>query len=234
MSDIELEVDLERPEDLSSKSDAAENKATSTSRMAETQENTENNQNIEIPNKPIRALTDEERRIIIENAKNNIDNKYYTVKLFKNGEARICKKKTPNLSSKLISSKNDSKSDLKNDLNKVYLSDNQLLMEHILELNNKINELQCKHKKLKKRYNKIKNDIYEDVEADNVESENIEATSTRSLRETQEAAETQERPEDFLHSSEAANPCSLSSKSENNIYKPTRSGRGWRSMVKYL
>ena len=48
------------------------------------------------------------------------------------------------------------------------MSDNQLMMEHIIELNNQVNKLANKHKKLKKKYRALKHDIYEeDIEQEN-------------------------------------------------------------------
>ena len=39
------------------------------------------------------------------------------------------------------------------------MSDNQLMMEHIIELNNQVNKLMNKQKKLKKKYRSLKHDI---------------------------------------------------------------------------
>ena len=36
------------------------------------------------------------------------------------------------------------------------------MMEHIIELNNQVNKLANKHKKLKKKYRALKHDIYEE------------------------------------------------------------------------
>ena len=93
-----------------------------------------------IEKKPINQLTPSEKDIIINNAKNGIDNKYYDVKLFKNGNSRIILKKNKvntELSDKNKSDKNKSK---------VYLSNDQFLVNYIIDLNTKVNNLKNKQK----------------------------------------------------------------------------------------
>ena len=109
-----------------------------------------------IPAKRIDELTDEERKILVENERAGIKNPYYNVKLFKNGNVRICKAKKPTLSQQVIS--NNGEREIKNtngDNRKVYMTDNQLMWEHIFELENKYNTLYTKHKKLKAKYNDL-------------------------------------------------------------------------------
>ena len=109
-----------------------------------------------IPAKRIDELTDEERKILIDNERAGIKNPYYNVKLFKNGNVRICKAKKPTLSQQVIS--NNGEREIKNtngDNRKVYMTDNQLMWEHIFELENKYNTLYTKHKKLKAKYNDL-------------------------------------------------------------------------------
>ena len=109
-----------------------------------------------IPAKRIDELTDEERKILIENERAGIKNPYYNVKLFKNGNVRICKAKKPTLSQQVIS--NNGEREIKNtngDNGKVYMTDSQLMWEHIFELENKYNTLYTKHKKLKAKYNDL-------------------------------------------------------------------------------
>ena len=106
--------------------------------------------------KLISELSDTERAIIIKNAKEGIDQPNYTVKFFKNGNCRIKKKKeeTPTVSQKVI------KQQLPARDSKVFYSDNQLLFEHIIELNSKLERLTAKQKKLKNRVKDIRNDMY--------------------------------------------------------------------------
>ena len=110
--------------------------------------------------KDISKLTLEERAKIISDARNGIPSEHYDVIVLKNGNTRIVKKKikTPSLSNRLI---NEQKQEVNNS-KKFYMSDNQLMMEHIIELNNQVNKLANKHKKLKKKYRALKHDIYEE------------------------------------------------------------------------
>ena len=102
--------------------------------------------------KDISKLTLEERAKIISDARNGIPNEHYDVILLKNGNTRIVKKKikTPSLSTRLIDQAQNKENNDQEKNKKVYMSDNQLMMEHIIELNNQVNKLMNKHKKLKK------------------------------------------------------------------------------------
>ena len=120
--------------------------------------------------KDISKLTLEERAKIISDARNGIPSEHYDVIVLKNGNTRIVKKKikTPSLSNRLI---NEQKQEVNNS-KKLYMSDNQLMMEHIIELNNQVNKLANKHKKLKKKYRALKHDIYEeDIEQEQAPSQ---------------------------------------------------------------
>ena len=110
--------------------------------------------------KDISKLTLEERAKIISDARSGIPSEHYDVIVLKNGNTRIVKKKikTPSLSNRLI---NEQKQEVNNS-KKLYMSDNQLMMEHIIELNNQVNKLANKHKKLKKKYRALKHDRYEE------------------------------------------------------------------------
>ena len=135
-----------------------------------------------IPAKRIDELTDEERKILIENERAGIKNPHYNVKLFKNGNVRICKAKKPTLSQQVIS--NNGEREIRNtngNNGKVYMTDNQLMWEHIFELENKYNTLYTKHKKLKAKYNDLyiededltfrQNSVYEQKEQKEQEQE---------------------------------------------------------------
>lgn len=128
--------------------------------------------------KNIKDLTDEERNIILSNHRSGIENPYFEVKTFKNGNFRIQKKKqNKTVSQKVIESatnQDQNKIDVPEKLffthsvlpNKC-LTNDQLLMEHIIELNTKFERLAMKHKKLKQKYYNIRDDIYTDVDEEN-------------------------------------------------------------------
>ena len=108
-----------------------------------------------IPEKRIDELTDGDKKVLINNARSGIDNPYYTVKLFKNGNTRICKKKKNSVSKEAVESNGERTIKNQNSDKKVYMTDNQLIWEHLFELENKYNTLYRKHKKLKSKYNDL-------------------------------------------------------------------------------
>ncbi len=160
--------------------------------------------------KDVKKLTSEEREQIISNFKNGIDNEFYDVKTLKNGTTRIVKKKnkSQSLSNKLISGLTNCSLSLLDERScpeKKYLSNEQLLMEHIFELNTQMNKLKNKQKKLKNKYKGIKRDLYVDVD-ENDEPHNDE--------------------KDFIQGGRNRPP---SEELEKNAVQ-----RGWRSRVSYL
>ena len=116
-----------------------------------------------VESKPITKLNEDEKSLIIKNQLNNVDQPFYEVKQYKNGSFRIIKKKEKKstITSKVINSEKPQET-LNNQ--KVYYSNDQLLFEHIIELNSKIDKLMNKHKKLKKKYQNLQQDIYVDDE----------------------------------------------------------------------
>ena len=136
-----------------------------------------------IPEKRIDELTDEDKKVLINNARSGIDNPYYTVKLFKNGNTRICKKKKNSISKEAVESNGERTIKNQNSDKKVYMTDNQLIWEHLFELENKYNTLYRKHKKLKSKYN----DLYiEDDTSYGVKPEDERSTGPERLREQQQ------------------------------------------------
>ena len=196
------------------------------SEMSQSQNILDKQKHVEL--KDVKKLTSEEREQIISNFKNGIDNEFYDVKTLKNGTTRIVKKKnkSQSLSNKLISGQSpsglhDRSSSKDNEQNieklidtKKYLSNEQLLMEHIFELNTQMNKLKNKQKKLKNKYKGIKRDLYVDVD-ENDEPHNDE--------------------KDFIQGDRNRPP---SEELEKRGLRPQPEGhavqRGWRSRVSYL
>ena len=171
----------------------------------------EDNVDIKIEKKPVKQLTKEERDFIITNAKNGIENEYFDVKILKNGNARIVakKSKTPTVSQKVIKNNNEGK---------VYLSNDQLLMEHVMELQLQLTKLQGKHKKLKKKYYNLRNDIYEDVD---------DSPVMNLVNEKHEEPELNSKNID-----QQMNNTEIKNTETKVINQPIQ--RGWRSRVTYL
>ena len=92
----------------------------------------------------VKDLTTEERLRLISDAKNGVDNPYFKVQFFKNGNSRITK------SERIIKQRSPS------------LTTEQLLMEHVIGLETQLATLKQKHKKLKKNYKSLYQDVYVD------------------------------------------------------------------------
>ena len=175
--------------------------------------------------KDISKLTLEERAKIITDARNGIPNEHYDVILLKNGNTRIVKKKnktpTQSVASRLISQTQNNQTPTPN---KIYMSDTQIMMEHIIELNNQVNKLMTKQKKLKKKYKTLKYDIYEDVDENQITQEPKQETNQETKQEpTQETKQdvTQDTAQDTKPSYRTAGIRVLPQK-------------GWRSYISYL
>ena len=211
-------------ENLSEQPEISEQPETeNSSEMSQSQNILDKQKPVEL--KDVKKLTSEEREQIISNFKNGIDNEFYDVKTLKNGTTRIVKKKnkSQSLSNKLISGRKlclqpegqspsgplDRSSSKDNEQfvkpERKYLSNEQLLMEHIFELNTQMNKLKNKQKKLKNKYKGIKRDLYVDVD-ENDEPHNDE--------------------KDFIQGGRNRPP---SEELEKHAVQ-----RGWRSRVSYL
>ena len=118
---------------------------------------------INITRKKVSELTEAERNQLIQDAQNNIENPFFNVKMFKNGSTRICLRKQ-STAQKVLNEANEIQSTPTPSQSKRYYTDNQLLMEHLINLETSFNELRAKHKKLKKRYNELEGYLYADDE----------------------------------------------------------------------
>jgi hypothetical protein len=171
-----------------------------------------------IPAKRIDELTDEERKILIDNERAGIKNPYYNVKLFKNGNVRICKAKKPTLSQQVIS--NNGEREIRNTTGnngKVYMTDSQLMWEHIFELENKYNTLYTKHKKLKAKYN----DLY--IEDEDLISRQMPTYEQQQQEEQQKEEPVYEQQQEPVYEEQ---PQQLQQQTYQNIKR-----NDWRSMI---
>ena len=202
------------------------------SEMSQSQNILDKQKHVEL--KDVKKLTSEEREQIISNFKNGIDNEFYDVKTLKNGTTRIVKKKnkSQSLSNKLISGRKDNEQFVKPE--KKYLSNEQLLMEHIFELNTQMNKLKNKQKKLKNKYKGIKRDLYVDVD-ENDEPHNDEKDFIQGDRNRPPSEELEKRglrdfvPQVLGSSSLGRSPWTVRPQPEGHAVQ-----RGWRSRVSYL
>ena len=176
--------------------------------------------------KDISKLTLEERAKIITDARNGIPNEHYDVILLKNGNTRIVKKKnktpTQSVASRLISQTQNNQTPTPN---KIYMSDTQIMMEHIIELNNQVNKLMTKQKKLKKKYKTLKYDIYEDVDENQITQEPKQETKQEQIKQEPTREPTQETKQD------TAQDTKPSYRTAGIRVLPQK---GWRSYISYL
>ncbi len=189
-----------------------------------------------VDRKQIVDLTDDEKALIVANAKNGLDQPNFSVKFFKNGKYRILKKKeqTPTVSQKIISSNAES---TKQPEKKVFYSDNQLLFEHIIELNSKVDRLMQKHKKLKRKYQALQNDIYVDDDEEVVHEQNIDEerekpsveikNNERAFSPELQRSEREPQPE------RAFSPELREPQPQRNVYV-RQSRASWRNNITYL
>ena len=178
-----------------------------------------------IPAKRIDALTDAEKKILIENARTGVDNPNYTVKLYKNGSARICKRKKPSISQMAVSSMGQRLLiNTPGDSNRVYMTDSQLIWEHVLELENKYNNLYRKHKKLKSKYN----DLYiEDEEVPQQRANYVPPQQEQQQQEVQPPRQ-QEQHEPVQ---QEVQPPRQQEQQQQPVYQAAPSRMNWRSMI---
>ena len=165
-----------------------------------------------IPKKPVADLTDADKATIIANYQNGVNQPFYEVKQFKNGKYRIVKRKDtqPTVAQKVVNNSPVEKAE-----KKAYYTDNQLLFEHIIELNAKVDRLMTKHKKLKRKYQAMQNDIY-------VEDAEDESCGVGTKIELNEAKIDKTEPD------------VLPTKPTYQTVYPQATKRGWRSQVTFL
>ena len=116
---------------------------------------------VTITRKKITDLTEQERAKLISDAQNGLENEFYNVKLLKNGSTRISLKKQTKAQELIKENESNPERSAPTPTTR-YLTDNQLLFEHIINLESQYNKLRAKHKKLKKRYNDLEGYLYAD------------------------------------------------------------------------
>ena len=124
-------------------------------RINETETNKENkNLNRVITAKRVCDLSKEDEKWLVENAKKGNSHEFFEVMLFKNGNHRI---KLKNGNKRSVVQKNiETKAGM--------MTNDQLLMEHVFDLEARLKVREMKLKKLKKKYKGLKQDIYVDVD----------------------------------------------------------------------
>ena len=128
--------------------------------------------------KPVKQLSKSERDRLIEDFEKGTENVYFKVNRLKNGSYRINKRSNP-----LVTDATEAPAKTAENISKKYdgkqLTTEQLLLEHMFELERKYEIMRMKHKKLKKRYNKLEDDIFESDDEQPVEPVQYEVEHER-------------------------------------------------------
>ena len=109
--------------------------------------------------KQVSKLTDDEKTYLVDLYRKGGEDEFYKVYFYKNGTHKIVKRKQPpkyNTAKRILEAQ------------KPTMTNEQILMEHVIDLETKFATLYQKHKKLKKNYKSLQEDIYYD---DNTETD---------------------------------------------------------------
>ena len=161
--------------------------------------------------KTVRQLKKAERQQLIDGFNSGKEDDYFKVMRMKNGQMRITKRTNP-LTESAESAHEVASKKIEKQFQAKRLTDNQLLFEHIIDLEKRMVEMRFKHKKLKKRYNKLEQDIFDD--SDDSEPEQSAVNEVDSIAE-QIPEQTQ----------------SARIQPELNLRNPRPVKRSWRTMI---
>lgn len=148
-----------KPEELI---DTAENKPKTT----QEQEHEADYRELEYKN--VGKLTDDEKNYLINLYKNGGEHDLYNVHFYRNGTSKITRKKQPpkyNTTKRLLEQEQLKHLRAKNEASTAptgMMTTEQILMEHVIDLETKYATLYQKHKKLKKRTKEMQEDLYFD------------------------------------------------------------------------
>lgn len=191
--------------------------------IAENNEIAENSENTvtepvtpEYASKSVKKLTKNERDEILDKFEKGIDDPYFKVIKMSNGRIRVTKRKNPIIND-IEQAQQSRTAHITNRASR--LTNEQLLMEHVIDLEKRVEAMRLKHKKLKKRYNDLENSIYEDVN-DNV---NVIEPETQ---ETQETQESQESKQQYVQETQRSQ---VTPQTTRRLRKTT-----WRDAIDYL
>ena len=115
----------------------------------------------EYASKTVKKLSKDERGTLISKFEKGEEDPYFKVTKMSNGSIRVTKRKNP-IVQNVEEAQQQRSTRIANKVSR--LTNEQLLMEHIIDLETRFESMRLKHKKLKKRYNELENSIYEDVD----------------------------------------------------------------------
>ena len=184
----------------------------------ETETEKQKQESFEIKASKVKDLTKEEKIQLISDAKNGIDNPFFKVQFYKNGNARIIKRKqrADTTSERIIKQRSPA------------MTTEQLLMEHVIGLESQIATLRQKQKKLKKSYKSLYQDVYIDDEEFSQSNSISNTPTSNALKDIQER--TVSNNECLESVEQQPQPSESSQLQQQNIFQ-TNKTRGWRARI---
>lgn len=170
--------------------------------------------------KQVSKLTDDEKSYLIDLYKNGGEDDNYKVYFYRNGTNKIVRKKQPpkyNTTKRLLENQKPS------------MTTEQILMEHVIDLEAKYATLYQKHKKLKKSYKTLHEDIYCESDEAFREMPNVESQQAEAQQPETQQPEAQQ-PHEMPIPNEAAHemPVHVQNGYINKLRKPQK---GYRKMM---
>jgi len=179
-----------------------------------------------IEKKQVSKLTNEEKNYLINLYKNGGEDENFKVKFYKNGSNQIIRKKPEpkyNTSKRLIEQHDEPR--------KPHLTNEQLIMEHIIDLETKYATLYQKHKKLKKNYKALHEDIY-CLDDDNAEDSNAYRVAQQAEpKEEIKEIEQKQEPRQEIKEEPKQEPLQEQYTADNYINKIRRPQKGYRGKM---
>ena len=177
--------------------------------------------------KTVKKLSKDERSMLEDKFEKGVEDPYFKVIRMSNGAIRITKRRNP-IVADVKQAQEERSTRIANKVGR--LTNEQLLMEHIIDLETRFESMRLKHKKLKKRYNELENSIYEDVDNDTkpvVDAEVNESETTQHV---------QSQPQETQQNDENSNARAQASVDEQPAYTQKRRLKksSWRDAIEYM
>ena len=112
----------------------------------------------------VKNLTKDMRAKLLQDYEAGTENPYFKVQQLKNGTTRIVKRTNP------LNDSERAEKEISNKFAGKRLTNEQLLLEHVLDLEKRYEIMRLKHKKLKRRYNKLENDLFDSESEEEVKA----------------------------------------------------------------
>ena len=182
----------------------------------------------ELEYKNVCKLTDDEKDYLVNLYKNGGEHELYKVYFYKNGTNRIVRKKQPpkyNTTKRLLEQEQLEELRAKQST-RGQMTTEQILMEHVIDLEAKYATLYQKHKKLKKRTKELQEDLYFDENDDDKPLSRPPKQVVQDEPEPQQEIEESPQPEQPQYSQTTYNV-----DQDNYINRLRRPQKGYRKMM---